>query len=106
MEAIHHELVNRQIPKSSRILRIWNEVKIRRHENKSCSAFNTRNIFKDSPTFILKLVNLNMPLLCLFQSLQPLIIVDTFLFCNTLEHILDARHHSLQTTKVYMRTFF
>merc|ERR1712176_1673827 len=45
-----------------------------------------------------------MPLLCLLQTLQPFFVVKTLLFSNSLEHVLDSRHHSFQTTEVDMST--
>mmetsp|Transcript_9287 Transcript_9287/g.16635 ORF Transcript_9287/g.16635 Transcript_9287/m.16635 type:complete len:203 (+) Transcript_9287:68-676(+) len=45
-----------------------------------------------------------MPLLLGFQTLQPLIIIQTLLLGNTLQHFLDSRHHALQATKVNVST--
>jgi len=48
------------------------------------------------------LVNLNMPLLGLLKSLNPLIIINTLGLANLSKHILDARHHTLQSTEIHV----
>jgi hypothetical protein len=50
------------------------------------------------------LVNLNVPLLLRLEPLQPLFIVQALGRCNTLQHILDTRHHAFQTAKVNVST--
>ena len=45
-----------------------------------------------------------MPLLLGLEALQPLIIVKTLVFSNLLEHVLDSRHHTLETAEVNVGT--
>jgi hypothetical protein len=52
------------------------------------------------------LVDFNVPLLLLLESLEPFIVVDVLACGNSLEHILDSRHHSLKTTEVDVGTVF
>jgi hypothetical protein len=51
-----------------------------------------------------RLVNLHMPLLVVLQSLNPLLIINSLGFANLRQHILNTRHHSLQTAEVHVRT--
>ena len=44
------------------------------------------------------LVDLDVPLLLGLKSLEPLIIVQALLLGDSLEHVLDTRHHTLETT--------
>jgi hypothetical protein len=41
-----------------------------------------------------------MPLLGFLESFEPLIVINVLLCSNSLEHILNSRHHSLETTEV------
>jgi hypothetical protein len=50
------------------------------------------------------LVDLNVPLLGLLESLEPLVVVKSLGSSNSLEHILDTRHHTLKTTEVDVGT--
>ena len=50
------------------------------------------------------LVDLNVPLLLGLKSLQPLVVVQSLLVGNALEHVLDSGHHSLKTTEVDVGT--
>ena len=50
------------------------------------------------------LVHLNVPLLLGLQALEPLIIVKSLLLGNTLKHVLDSGHHSLQSAEVDVGT--
>ena len=50
------------------------------------------------------LVDFHMPLLGLLQTLEPRIVVEILALGNTLEHRLDSRHHTLESTKVNVRT--
>ena len=43
-----------------------------------------------------------MPLLVLLQSLQPLIVLQSLRLSNSLQHILNSRHHTLQPTEIDM----
>ena len=52
------------------------------------------------------LVDFDVPLLGLLQALEPFIIVNILLCGNTLEHILDTRHHSLKSTEVDVGSIF
>jgi len=54
------------------------------------------------PTFevLYCLVDFDVPLLGLLQALEPSIEVKSLLLGNSLEHVLDARHHTLKTTEV------
>mmetsp|Transcript_8162 Transcript_8162/g.18080 ORF Transcript_8162/g.18080 Transcript_8162/m.18080 type:complete len:391 (-) Transcript_8162:65-1237(-) len=46
------------------------------------------------------LVDFDVPLLGLLQLLDPDVVVDFLLGGNSLEHVLDTRHHSSETTEV------
>merc|ERR1719183_2487385 len=50
------------------------------------------------------LVDLDVPLLGLLQALDPFIVINILLLGNSLQHILDSGHHSLQTAEVDVRT--
>mmetsp|Transcript_21509 Transcript_21509/g.32028 ORF Transcript_21509/g.32028 Transcript_21509/m.32028 type:complete len:348 (+) Transcript_21509:155-1198(+) len=50
------------------------------------------------------LVDLNVPLLGLLQTLEPSIVVKSLGFSNSLKHGLDTRHHTLKTTEVDVST--
>jgi hypothetical protein len=45
-----------------------------------------------------------MPLLLLLESLDPLVVVKSLLGGNSLEHVLDSRHHTLKTAEVHVST--
>ena len=45
-----------------------------------------------------------MPLLGLLESLDPLIVVNSLLLADTGKHVLDSRHHSLQSAEVHVGT--
>jgi hypothetical protein len=45
-----------------------------------------------------------MPLLGLLQALDPLFVVKALLLGNSLEHVLDSRHHTLETAEVDVRS--
>ena len=47
-----------------------------------------------------RLVHLNVPLLLGLQSLEPLVVVDSLLVTDFLQHVLDSRHHTLESTEV------
>jgi hypothetical protein len=53
---------------------------------------------------ITSLVDLDVPLLGLLQSLEPLVVVKILLFGNSLQHVLDSRHHALKTAEVDVST--
>mmetsp|Transcript_42874 Transcript_42874/g.130419 ORF Transcript_42874/g.130419 Transcript_42874/m.130419 type:complete len:611 (+) Transcript_42874:1500-3332(+) len=44
-----------------------------------------------------------MPLLCLLESLEPCVVIQSLLLGNALEHILNTRHHTLEPTEVDVR---
>ena len=52
------------------------------------------------------LVDFDVPLLVLLELLAPLVVVDVLACGDSLEHILDTRHHSLKTTEVDVGTVF
>lgn len=52
----------------------------------------------------LHLVHLNMPLLGLLKSLEPLVVRNSLLLTDSLEHVLDSRHHSLKSAEVDVGT--
>lgn len=50
------------------------------------------------------LVHLHMPLVLVLQALHPLLVLDALAGSHSLEHVLDARHHTLQTAEVDVST--
>ena len=61
-----------------------------------------RNVYR-TPDLVY-LVDLNVPLLLLLQALDPLVVVNVLASGNSLEHVLDSRHHSLKTAEVDVGT--
>jgi len=45
-----------------------------------------------------------MPLLGLLESLDPLIVINTLALAHLSKHVLDSRHHSLESTEVHVST--
>jgi len=45
-----------------------------------------------------------VPLLLLLQTLEPFVVVKSLIGSNSLEHVLDSWHHSLQTAEVDVST--
>ena len=54
--------------------------------------------------YINNLVNLNVPLSTLLKSLDEFIVINSLTLTNSLKHILNSRHHSLQTAEVHVGT--
>ena len=49
------------------------------------------------------LVNFDVPLALLLQTLQPLLVVDALFLAHALQHGQDTRHHALQAAEVHVR---